>query len=106
MQGRCANLAFQLADNAGTRRDAMSKTSKDEPPKDKEAELNVRLDPELKQKLQDKARSRGWTLGAVARALFRLWLEEDLISPEDVGEEQKRAPFKQPRKKKDKPAAK
>lgn len=73
----------------------MAKSTK---PKAKKAEIiKLRVDPELKQQIEAKAESRGWSIGAVARALFRLWIDEDVISPEDVGEEQKRPP-KKPRK--------
>jgi hypothetical protein len=43
-------------------------------------------------KARDKAKSRGWTLSSVLRALVRLWVDEDVVTAEDVGKESERAP--------------
>jgi hypothetical protein len=60
--------------------------------REKDERLGVRLDPELARLVKDKAKSRGWSLGSVIRALLRLWSEEDVVSAEDVGQESERSP--------------
>jgi plasmid stability protein len=67
-------------------------------PKSKDADLNIRLDPELKRQLQTKAYRHDWSVAAVARILLRRWLQDDTISSADMEFEKKRAPFKVPRK--------
>ena len=65
-------------------------TTNNEPPKEERIEF---LAPsELAEQLRTKAKKRGWSLGAVLRALSALWVEEDIVSAEDVGKQTERAP--------------
>ena len=61
-----------------------------EPPKEERIEFLAPSD--LAEKMREKAKKRGWSLGAVLRALGALWVEEDVISAEDVGKQSERAP--------------
>ena len=60
--------------------------------KRKDDKIEVRVPPELKEQATKKARSRGWSLPQLVRALLFAYIEEDNISPEDVGEANERAP--------------
>jgi len=60
-------------------------------PKRKDERLEIRIDSELAERAKRKAEERGWSLGSVMRALLNLWTDEDVISPEDVGRQIKRA---------------
>lgn len=66
----------------------------EKPPRKKGQRLEIRLDDELAQAAQKKADAHGWTLSSVVRALLGLWVEEGVISPDDVGRQVKRAPRK------------
>lgn len=64
--------------------------SNSEPPKEERIEF---LAPaELAEQMRTKAKQRGWSLGAVLRALSALWVQEDIVSAEDVGKQTERAP--------------
>jgi hypothetical protein len=67
------------------------------PPSHQDERFDTRIDPELLRQAKDKARGRGWSLGAVIRALLRLWVSEDVIDANDVGQETTRAPRRQRR---------
>ena len=69
-----------------------SESSESSGEREKDERLDVRLDPELARLVKQKAKSRGWALGAVVRSLLRLWVDEDIVSAEDVGRETERAP--------------
>jgi len=77
----------------------------DKPVKHKAGELKIRTDMETIKAARTKAKKMGWSLSSVVRALLRLWVQEDVISAEDVGEASERAPYK-PRKPKPKAKAK
>ena len=65
-------------------------TTNNEPPKEERIEF---LAPsELAEQMREKAKKRGWSLGAVLRALGALWVQEDIITAEDVGKQIERAP--------------
>lgn len=57
------------------------------PPDPKDDLIQIRLDADLAKQAKRKARSHGWKLSSVMRALLRLWVAEDVVSPEDVGAE-------------------
>lgn len=65
--------------------------------------LLVRLDPELAEKVREKAGRSGGT-SAVIRALLRRWLEQDLVTPDDILAETARAQERRPRRRSRKPA--
>lgn len=65
-------------------------------PKRKEERMELRLDPDLAERARQKAQQRGWTLSAVMRALLALWVDEDVIAPEEVGRYADRAPKQRP----------
>lgn len=69
--------------------------------KRKDDKIEVRVPPELKAEAERKARSRGWSLPQLIRALLHVYVQEDNIGPEDVGEANVRAP----RTRKPKPSA-
>lgn len=54
--------------------------------------MRTRIDPELHEAAKKKAQDYGWSFGSVVRALLRLWVQEDVISAKDVGNESERAP--------------
>lgn len=64
---------------------------KPERPPKKGKGLYVRIDDELLNAASQKAESRGWSLGAVIRALLAYWIDEELLSPEDVGKHSRHA---------------
>ena len=70
-----------------------AKSNKVLPPKN--VDIIFRLDPDLKRRVEEKAQTRGWSVGAVLRALLRTWLEEDIVDATEVGSENLRAPKKQ-----------
>jgi len=61
-------------------------------PKRKDSKVEARVPDELKEKAEDKARSRGWTLASVIRALLEFWTQEDVVDPSDIGRAADRAP--------------
>jgi hypothetical protein len=78
--------------------DQQSSSSSKKPKPHKDEMLKARIDPELHEQAQKKAKDMGWSLGSVVRALLRLWVQEDVVSSKDIGEEAGRAP-KQSKKK-------
>ncbi len=66
--------------------------SYDSEPDEKDEKVETRIPRSLKKKAQDKAASRGWRLSSVIRALLQLWVDEDLVSGEDVGRAERRNP--------------
>ncbi len=58
---------------------------------EKEERFEVRLPRSLKRKAEEKAEKRGWTLASIVRSLLELWVDEDVVAPEDVGKAAKRA---------------
>ena len=58
----------------------------------KDRPILVPLDEQLRSDFEAKAKARGWPLTSIIRALMRLWVDEDVLSPEDVSAEQKTAP--------------
>ena len=72
------------------------------PIKPKAGELKIRTDLDTIKQAKAKAKKYGWSLSSVVRALLRLWVSEDVISSDDVGEASERAPYK-PRKPKPQP---
>ena len=59
-------------------------------PKHKDERIEVRVDPDLKRRALKKAKKYGG-LGAVLRALLRLWLDGS-IDPDLIKPEKRRAP--------------
>ena len=51
----------------------------------KEERVEFKIDTDMAKQARDKANSHGWSLSSVLRALVARWLEEDVISPSDVG---------------------
>jgi hypothetical protein len=78
--------------------DQQSSPSKKKPKAHKDDVVRARIDPELHRQAKEKAENYGWSLGSVIRALLRLWVQEDVVKSNDVGEESERAP-KVPKKK-------
>ena len=74
-------------------------TSDKKAPPHKAVRKEVLLDEELANQAEEKAQRMGWSFGSVARALFRLWVQEDVITSADVGAESEVAPKKKRRKK-------
>ncbi len=73
----------------------MQPPSKPEKPvKHKDGELKIRTDLETINAARKKAKKMGWSLSSVVRALLRLWVTEDVISSDDVGEASERAAYK------------
>ena len=72
-------------------------------PKHKDERIEFRADPDLKKRASKKARKHGG-LGAVLRALLRLWTDED-IDPNLIGDEHRRAPKRKKKKTTKKKAA-
>ena len=64
--------------------------SQDNEPDEKDEKVETRIPTSLKRKAQDKAASRGWRLSSVIRALLELWVQEDVVSGEDVGRAERR----------------
>lgn len=60
--------------------------------KRKDSKIEVRVPQELKEQAEMKARSRGWSLPQLIRALLHVYVQEDNVGPEDVGEANDRAP--------------
>ena len=60
--------------------------------------VRIRL-ARLRDRVEKKARSRGWSLASVIRALLELWAEEDLVSPDQIGDANDRAPRSRKKKK-------
>ena len=54
-------------------------------PKKKTKKVLVPLDEDLERRAKEKARSHGWSLTSVIRALLGLWVDENVIDPSDVG---------------------
>jgi hypothetical protein len=62
-------------------------------PQPKDVKFQIRLDTELAEQAREKAAKSGG-LAPVIRALLRRWLQEDLVSFEDIARELPRAPQK------------
>ncbi len=62
----------------------------------KEFKLQIRMDDDLARQAMKKALRYGG-LSAVVRALIRRWVEDDIISDDDIIRENIRAPKPQPR---------
>ncbi len=66
---------------------------KNSAPPSKEAKFQIRLDAELADQAKKKAAEFGG-LAPVIRALLRRWVQEELVSFEDIARELPRAPQK------------
>ncbi len=60
--------------------------------KRKDEKVEVRVPRELKDAATKKAKSRGWSLPQLIRALLHVYVQEDNVAPEDVGDANERAP--------------
>ena len=72
---------------------------KPDSPSRKDTKVEARIPEELRDRVEKKARSRGWSLASVIRALLELWAEEDLVSPDQIGDANDRAPRSRKKKK-------
>jgi Arc/MetJ-type ribon-helix-helix transcriptional regulator len=72
--------------------------SDDAAPAPKEVKLQIRLDAELADRVAAKARRYGGA-SAVVRALLRRWVEQDIVTVDDVLAEVNRAQQRRPRRK-------
>ena len=57
---------------------------------EKGEKVETRLPASVKKQAQEKASKRGWRLSSVMRALIELWIQEDVITGEDVGRAEQR----------------
>ena len=70
-------------------------------PRKKEKLVQIRVDPELHARAQEKARQNGWTLSSVLRAFLELFAEEGPgMDPKDIGRASTPAPRSGRKKKK------
>jgi hypothetical protein len=73
-------------------------------PEIKDEMVRIRASKSLMARVRKKLRARGgWSLAAVTRALWEVWLEEDVINADDVARQVDTAPK---RRKKDSEAKK
>jgi antitoxin component of RelBE/YafQ-DinJ toxin-antitoxin module len=68
------------------------------PAKRKQRRIEFRADDDTAERAEQRASANGWSLSSVLRALLSRFADEGGVSPDEIGEQNKRAP-KQPKKK-------
>lgn len=54
--------------------------------KKKKGRVQAEVDSEILEAAKEKARRKGWSMKQVIESLLKLWVQEDVVTPEDAGD--------------------